>query len=52
MKIHVKPIQYNDQIQCSFCGKAWDIKDQDPPECETKEQHNNRKMKELRGRIK
>jgi len=51
MNIHVKPIRYNDEIQCCYCGKSWDIKDEDIPPCETKEEHTNRKMKELRGKL-
>ncbi len=52
MQLHIKPIRYSDQIQCSFCGKAWDINDKDIPKCETKEEHNNRKMRELREKMK
>lgn len=52
MNIHVKPIRINNEIQCSYCGKSWSVKDEDVPKCETRNEHNNRKMKELRSKIK
>jgi hypothetical protein len=52
MNIHVKPIRINNEIQCSYCGKSWDIRDKDVPECETVCEHNNRKMKEVREKMK
>jgi len=27
------PIRYGDEMQCANCGKSWDIKDKDIPEC-------------------
>ena len=30
---HKKPRQYGDQMQCSHCGKAWDVNDPEPPKC-------------------
>lgn len=27
--------RYGDQYICSHCGKQWDVKDPDPPECNT-----------------
>ncbi len=26
--------QYSDQMQCGKCGLAWDVNDEDPPECQ------------------
>lgn len=31
-----KAIQYGDEMQCHRCGKAWDVKDPEPPECESR----------------
>ncbi len=28
-----KAIRHGDQMQCATCGRAWGVKDQDPPEC-------------------
>ena len=28
-------IRYGDEYQCAKCGKAWDIKDPEPPPCKT-----------------
>lgn len=25
--------RYSDQMQCGKCGLAWDVNDDDPPEC-------------------
>lgn len=30
---HKNPVRHNDVIQCSYCGKSWDVDDQDPPLC-------------------
>jgi len=28
-----KALQYSDQMLCGACGLAWDVNDEDPPEC-------------------
>lgn len=30
--------QYSDQMCCGRCGLAWDVNDDDPPECRTDEE--------------
>ena len=30
-----KARQYSDQMLCGACGLAWDVNDDDPPECLT-----------------
>lgn len=32
-KNHKSPIQLSDEMLCSYCGKTWDVNDNDPPEC-------------------
>lgn len=34
MTTHKAARHYGDQMQCSRCGKSWDVNDPDPPECE------------------
>lgn len=31
---HHNAHRYGDQMQCSHCGKAWDVNDPEPPPCE------------------
>ena len=34
---HKNAIQQSDQVFCSWCGKAWDVNDPNPPECSEKQ---------------
>ena len=43
-----EPIREGDQFSCSKCGKAWDVKDPDPPPCVTKQESDQEQIDKLR----
>ena len=50
-----KARQYSDQMQCALCGLAWDMNDDDPPECrpliidDAQESERRARINELRS---
>lgn len=48
MNGHKKPRQYNDEIHCEYCGKSWDIKELNPPACNS----GHDKFIEMKDRLK
>lgn len=49
----MRPIEHylrreGDQLSCHKCGKAWEIKDLDPPPCITKRDSDLKHVDELR----
>ncbi len=43
-----KARQYSDQMQCCRCGYIWDMNDDDPPTCKTKEQIGTEAINRIR----
>jgi hypothetical protein len=52
MNIHKRAIRYNDEYQCSDCGKCWDVKDPRPPECLNLSEINSKRLNEIRKQLK
>lgn len=48
---HPNPIRQGDQYACARCGKAWDVDDQDPPPCLTKQEARAKHIQEIRERL-
>lgn len=46
MTEHKNERRYNDTIECSHCGKQWDIDDPEPPQCITWPEKLRQQLKE------
>jgi len=48
---HKSAIRYGNELQCHCCGKAWSVKDKNPPRCLTKEEYNLSRLGKIRKEL-